>query len=237
MRLRSFRCSERCWSPPRRRATPTTLAYSGFVSFVNTNVGLDTSIQLLTPLSGTLVVDFDASLPDRPDDPNFPNEGLHYVQVDRFDLSVGDYVLDFSGMGSVVVFDEDVSFSADLVRIFLGNLGSAPQLGFGGELGILIDFGDETREFVTSTDFLFPLDRADWTSAGFALRETIPGTGLQTKFFGSIESWQVVPEPSTGWLLCTGLLGLGAPRAIVSRARSLARIRSRSRGPRPGPGA
>lgn len=90
-------------------ATPTEIAYSGVVSFANPAGGLDGSVQLLTPLSGSLVVDLDAPVPDRPDDPNFPLQGLHWVQIDAFQLLVGSYALEHpGGLASLVVYDEDL---------------------------------------------------------------------------------------------------------------------------------
>lgn len=99
------------------------------------------------------------------------------------------------------------------MRLFLDDLGASPPLGSGGTLSILIDFGDATREFVTSTGLLFPLDLDDWTSAGFAVREFVPGVGLETKLLGRVQGWQVVPEPATAGLLGAALALLGARAA------------------------
>jgi hypothetical protein len=193
-------------------AAPITIEFSGRTLFVSAGSGFDSSVGNGTAFQGRIVVDLDAPVPDRPDDPQFPLVGLHYVQVDDFLFTVGNYTIRGGGLSTLNVHDEDPTFSGDLVRLGLTGLASSPGFIPGSSLSMLFDFGDETHDFVTSTDFLFPTDLSDWTGGGLTFTEFASGVGFVPKFLATTETWQVTPEPASAALVTVGLLSLASLR-------------------------
>ncbi len=193
------------------QALSATIEFTGRVSFISDNSGLDGSVLQNTRFQGSLSVDLDGVLLDPPGDQN-PPPGFHAVQIDAFQLTIGNYSLTGGGQSSLIVFDESQVFGEDVVRFGVANLQSTPVIHPNGTLFMTLDFSDGTRDFVSSTDFLFPIELSNWSAAGLTFTEFVPGTGFVPKFLARFSTWSVVPEPGLALMGCAGATLLATRR-------------------------